>query len=94
MTGLGTAVTRTNASRNAVTSMTAAKVSFAMTEKKLPLLFQMLLNKKLPLWKRIVNFLAHIHLTSSRYQDIRSVTIFPTEEDREPEEKRNNGSKE
>ena len=51
--------------------------------------------KTLPLWKRIVNFLAHMTLREgySRYQ-VRTPTIFPTEEDREPEEKRNNGSKE
>ena len=48
--------------------------------------------KTLPLWKRIVNFLGHMTLGDFR-QEVRT-TIFPTEEDREPEEKRNNGSKE
>ncbi len=49
--------------------------------------------KTLPLWKRIVNFLGHMTLGDFR-QEVRPPTIFPTEEDREPEEKRNNGSKE
>ena len=49
--------------------------------------------KTLPFWKRIIKFIGYSVSRDSLYPKP-SITVFEPEEEREPEEKRNNGLKE